>query len=109
MKIREIITKNQLPFDSERKKVNEILTSLFNSKQKQLEEALEETCEVSSPLTYMQHHGGINSTYYFGTQWGTVKVYIGDSPEDSKVEFLENQILGLITKVQRLAKKRTIK
>jgi len=98
MDIREIITEKQLPFSEERKKVNEILTELFNSKQKELEDSLEETCEVNSPLTYMQHHGGIDSTYYFGTIWGTVKVYIGDSPEDSKVEFLKNQILGLINK-----------
>lgn len=98
MKIREIIKKKQLPFEEERNQVNQILTKLFNSKQKELEEALEETCDVNSPLTFMQHRGGIDSTYYFGTQWGTVKVYIGDSPEDSKVQFLENQILGLINK-----------
>lgn len=98
MKIREIITKEELIFDKERNKVNEILTNLFNSKQKELENDLEEDCCVNSPLTYMQHHGGIDSTYYFGTKWGTVKVYVGDDPEDSKVEFLENQILMLINK-----------
>lgn len=98
MKNREIIKHKNLPFEEERSKVNEILTKLFDSKQKELEEALEESCEVNSPLTYMQHHGGIDSTYYFGTKWGTVKAYIGDSPEDCKVEFLENQVLGLINK-----------
>lgn len=98
MKIREIITQKQLPFDVERNQVNTILTNLFDSKQKELEEALEEDCVVSSPLTYMQHHGGIDSTYYFGTKWGTVKVYIGDSPEECTVEFLKDQILGLINK-----------
>lgn len=99
MNIREIITKDKLPFNKEREKVNRILTDLFDSKQKELECALEEDCVVNSPLTYMFHHGGIDSTYYFGTTWGTVKCYIGDSPEDSKVEFLENQILGLINKL----------
>ena len=99
MKIREIITEKQLPFMEERNKVNEILTKLFDSKQKELETSLEEDCVVSSPLTYMQHYGGIDSTYYFGTKWGTVKVYIGDSPEDCTVEFLENKILALIDKL----------
>lgn len=96
--MREIISQKQLPFEIERRKVNEILTELFNSKQRELEDALEEDCVVSSPLTYMQEHGGIDSTYYFGTKWGTVRAYIGDSPEDCKVEFLEDKILGLIDK-----------
>jgi len=104
MKIREIITQKELPFEVERKKVNEILTSLFNFKQKELEACLEETCEVHFPITYMQKHWGIGSNYYFGTNWGTIEVIIGDSPEDCTVEFLENQILGLINKVQRLSK-----
>lgn len=98
MKIREIITEKQLPFKVERGKVNKILTKLFNSKQKELESALEETCEIISPLTYMFHHGGIDSTYYFGTKWGTVKAYIGDSPEECSVKFLENKIIQLIDK-----------
>jgi hypothetical protein len=98
MKTREIIAKHQLPFKKERRKVNKILTNLFNSKQKELEASLEEDCVVRLPLTYMQYHGGIDSTYYFGTKWGTIRVYMADSPEDCTVEFLENKVLGLINK-----------
>lgn len=96
----KIITKKELPFKVERKKVNEILTLLFNVKQEELKKALEETCSVDSPITFMQHHGGIYSTYYFGTKWGTVKAYIGDLPEDSEVIFLKDVTLGLINKTK---------
>lgn len=93
--VREIVTKDKLSHDDVRQEVNKILTNLFKEKQKELEEMLEETCEVNSPITYGYYHGGIDSTYYFSTIWGTVKAYIGD--EDYKVEYLPNMSLKLVS------------
>lgn len=99
MKIREILTKKDLPFDEERLLANKILTSVLarTGVQEQFDEAIEETAEVRSPIVTMQEHDGITSAYWFELKgYGIVEVYIGDSPEDCTVKWLDKAHISIV-------------
>lgn len=90
--MRYIIKEHLSTWPDVAKEADEALDTLFRPYQKELEEALEETCEVNSPLTYAYHHGGIDSTHWFSSKYGTVEVYIGDDPDDYHVKIIKKQL-----------------
>jgi hypothetical protein len=66
-----------------REKVDALISELINEQvQKYGFMATEETCEVHSPIVYMEEDMGLSTNYYFSLPWGTVFAWSGDDSND---------------------------
>lgn len=90
--MRHIIKEHLSNWPNVAKEADEAIDTMFKPHMKALEDALEETCEVNSPITFAYHHGGIDTKYWFSSCYGTVEVYLGDDPDDYHVKILKQQL-----------------